>query len=122
MTEMDFIHMQNQVISGMLKDMDKLTSMVTNIHKEQEYIKRAFLIPMPPPMKPIIVPHNPSPRYKSTQRPVSVPHNPSPRYRQTQRPISVPHKLPIIEPRPPTAIRKGRGAPRKLPERPVMLF
>ena len=105
MTEMDFIHMQNQVISGMLKDMDKLTSMVTNIHKEQEYIKRAFLIPMPPPMKPIIVPHNPSPRYKSTHRP-----------------ISVPHKLPIIEPRPPTAIRKGRGAPRKLPERPVMLF
>lgn len=105
MTEMDFIHMQNQVISGMLKDMDKLTSMIVNIHKEQEYIKRVFLMPMPPPA-----------------RPVSVPHKPSPRPKPVQRPVSVPQKLPSIAPRPPTAPKKGRGAPRKLPSRPVVVF
>ena len=122
MTEMDFIHMQNQVISGMLKDMDKLTSMIMNIHKEQEYIKRVFLMPMPPPARPDYVPHNPSPRPKPVQRPVSVPQNPSPRPKPVQRPVSVPQKLPSIAPRPPTAVKKGRGAPRKLPSRPVMVF
>ena len=102
---MEYIHMQNQVISGMLRDMDKLTSMITNIHHEQEYIKRVFMKPTPPPM-----------------RPVSVPNKPSPRARPVQRPVSVPHRLPNIAPRPPTSGTKGRGAPRKLTTRPVLIF
>ena len=84
----------------MLRDMDKLTSMIVNIRQEQEYIKRVFLKPMPPP-----------------PRPVSVPTRDSPRARPPPRPVSVPRKLPNIVPRPPTVPRKGRGAPR-----PIMVF
>ena len=91
------IHLQNEIISGVLIDMDKMRSMILEIHKEQKYIKKMFLHPQPPPQ----------PRVEAA------------------RPVSVPTKLPSIVPRPPTAKRPPSGrVPRQYRqlEQPIMVF
>lgn len=91
------VRLQNEIISGMIMDIDNLRGMILNIHKEQEYIKRVFLKPQPPLVPP--------PEFK--------------------RPVSVPTKtrLPNIVPRPPTRQRpQSHGRPRKLVTRPVVMI
>ena len=103
------VRMQNEIISGIILDIDKLRGMILQIHHEQQYMKRTFLGPQ------MIMPKPP------TERPVSVPTKPPPRNVRVPRPSSVPQKLPQI-PRPPTAQRPVSRAPRKSPVRPVMIF
>jgi len=98
------VRLQNEIISGVLIDMDKLRGMIIQIHQEQLHINRTFL----------------GPQVVAT-RPVSVPNKPSPRNVKTSRPMSVPQKLPRI-PRPPGVPRPPSRAPRKSPMRPVIIF
>ena len=102
---MEYVHMQNEIISAVLVDMDKLRSMILDIHKEQQYIKRVFLKPQPPP----------------APRPVTVPDKPSPRVNVVQRPTSVQTKLPNIVPRPPQ-VRRRTPNPRQRMIQPNMVF
>jgi len=93
------VSMQNQLIAGILTDMDKLQHMMGQLHREHEKIKR-HVFPRPPSI--------PAPP-KSFQRPGSVPSSEAPRVRTPppRRPLTVPSnrvELPRI-PTPPTAPR-----------------
>jgi hypothetical protein len=103
------VRLQNEIISNVILDVDKLRGMIVKIHQEQMHIKRTFLGPQ-------LDVHIP-PEY----RPMSVPNKPSPRAIKIARPISSHQKLPKI-PRPPTAPRPPSRAPRKMPSRPVIIF
>lgn len=91
-----YILAQNTIISGLIKDVDALRSMMETIYREQLYL-RSKICPRPPTMP-------------NSKRPVSVP---------TKLP-------PVVVPRPPTAPRNSRrpvtSYKKKDPERQVMLF
>ena len=95
------VRLQNEIISGVITDIDKLRSMMLQIHQEQLYIKKVFLHPQPPVVK----------------RPVSVPTRPI---------VGIPSEVPKVFlpkiPRPPTANRPKSRAPRKLQVQPNMVF
>ena len=109
------VRLQNEIISGIIMDVDKLRSMILEIYNEHNHIKRTFLGPQ------LVMPKAPS-------RPTSVPMNvPAPRRnimvkRPVSVPTSVPNKLPkIVIPRPPTASRPPSRAPRRAPDRPILV-
>ena len=103
MSNQRYTNMQNQILAGILSDMDKLRDMISHLHMEQVKIKHR-VFPTPPPTE--------------SRRPVSVPYTNMgvlaiPR---DYRPVSVPAQLPSVNrtPRPPTApnVRRSRPSPR----------
>lgn len=97
------IKIQNEIISGVILDIDKLRELILQVHKDQLDIRRTFVRPQ------LIMP-----------RPKSVPTK-IPRPPPSRRPQSVPNMLPRL-PSPPTITRQQIQAPRKYPTRPVLLF
>ena len=103
--------------------MDKLTSMIDLIYREQQDMKRA-LQPRPPTtvpplkMRPGSVPTGHPQRPTRPTRPMSVPTKPSPR--QSQRPRVQPDKLPPLAPRPPSG--RPSSQYRRNSERGILMF
>lgn len=113
MSNQRYTNMQNQIIAGILTDMDKLRDMIGQLHREQMKIKHR-VFPTPPPTPPPL---------DEPRRPVSVPYNMGvlaiPRdYRPVSVPVAPPSELPPIDrvPRPPTApkVRRSRPNPRRV--------
>lgn len=112
MTSQRYVNAQNQIIAGILSDMDKLRDMIGQLHREQMKIKhRVFPTPPSTPCPP-----------SDSRRPVSVPHNMGvlaiPRdYRPVSVPVAPPSELPPINrvPRPPTAPKVRRSRPNITP-------
>ena len=96
----EYARLQNEIISGVLMDMDKLRSMISDLNQKINNRK----------------PHPPSPR------PVSVPvPRPSRRPTSVTRPASVPHWLPHI-PVPPPGRPPSRRVRVDRMETPLMMF
>ena len=104
-----YINMQNQVIAGILSDMDKLRDMISHIQREQVRIKhRVFPTPPSTPCPP-----------SESRRPMSVPYTNMGvlAIPKDYRPVSVPLQLPPVKqiPRPPTAPKVRRARPKITP-------
>ena len=101
---------QNQIIAGMMADIDNLRDMISHLQQEQMKIKH-HVFPIPP-----MTPRPPN----IPRRPVSVPYTnmgvlsiPA-----DYRPVTVPIELPPVRirtPRPPIAPRKSCYRPGKRP-------
>jgi len=107
-----YIGTQNQIIAGMMADIDNLRKMISDLQQEQMKIKHRVFPAPPMTPRPLDTPPH--------RRPVSVPYTSMGvlSIPEDYRPVTVPTKLPQVHirtPRPPIAPRKSRYRPGKRP-------
>ena len=112
MADHRYIGTQNQIIAGMMADIDNLRKMISDLQQEQMKIKHRVFPTPPMTPRPLDTPPH--------RRPVSVPYTSMGvlSIPEDYRPVTVPTKLPQVHirtPRPPIAPRKSRYRPGKRP-------